>query len=83
MSNYFCSTCGSLMYRISTANPHAAIMRIGTVDDFRLQETKLAPQVELWTRERLAWVPEMKGIAERHEAGPTSPTFLTEPYKRP
>lgn len=83
MSNYFCSTCGSLMYRISSASPHAAILRIGTIDDFRLQETKLAPHVEQWTKERLSWVPEMKGISERHEAGNPSPTYFTEPYKRP
>lgn len=83
VSNYFCAACGTLMYRVSSALPHVAVLRSGTVDDFRLQETTLAPQVEHSTRDRLAWVPEVKGVAERHEAGHPSATFFTEPYKRP
>ncbi|KAK9349564.1 Mss4-like protein, partial [Lipomyces doorenjongii] len=32
MTNYFCSTCGTLMYRVGSAFPGQSILRIGTVD---------------------------------------------------
>ncbi|KAJ7872160.1 Mss4-like protein [Mycena olivaceomarginata] len=44
MTNYFCSTCGTLMYRVSSGFPGMRVMRVGTVDDFHLQETKLSPK---------------------------------------
>lgn len=36
MTNYFCSNCGTLMYRVGSAFPGQSIMRIGTIDDFSL-----------------------------------------------
>lgn len=71
------------MYRISSAAPNSPILRIGTIDDFQLQETKLAPQVEQFTKERLSWLPGVKGTAEQHEGGHPSATFFTQPYHRP
>ncbi|KAF7345656.1 putative glutathione-dependent formaldehyde-activating gfa [Mycena venus] len=53
MTNYFCSTCGTLMYRVSSGIPGMSILRIGTVDDFHLHETKLKPAVEQFVEERL------------------------------
>ncbi|ORY61472.1 Mss4-like protein [Pseudomassariella vexata] len=47
MTNHFCSTCGTLMYRVSSGFPHWSILRIGTIDDFTLQHTKLKPQKEI------------------------------------
>lgn len=44
MTNYFCSTCGTLMYRVGERFPGKSILRIGTVDDFSLHETKLKPK---------------------------------------
>ncbi|KAH6607077.1 hypothetical protein Trco_003390 [Trichoderma cornu-damae] len=41
MTNYFCRTCGTLMYRRSEMTPHLSFVRIGTVDDFILHKTKL------------------------------------------
>jgi len=46
MTNNFCSTCGSPMYRVTSGWPGWNIMRIGTIDDFHLYETKLKPKVE-------------------------------------
>src|SRR5450755_2583459 len=53
MTNYFCSTCGTLMYRVGSAFPGQSILRIGTVDDFHLHETKLRPRVEQFTKDRV------------------------------
>ncbi|KPM43198.1 hypothetical protein AK830_g3363 [Neonectria ditissima] len=64
VSNYFCSTCGSLMYRKSTAFPGASALRIGTVDDFHLHETKLKPRVEQFTHNRVAWLRQLDGVKQ-------------------
>ena len=66
MANYFCSICGTLMYRVSSGYPGKPIPRIGTVDDFDVQNNQLNPKVEQFAKDRMAW---FKGIvgAEVHE----------------
>ncbi|CAD6443394.1 ad9c4aaf-810f-4e42-8229-0627d38029b9 [Sclerotinia trifoliorum] len=64
MANHFCGTCGSLMYRIGSGFPGASILRIGTVDDFNLHETKLKPKMEVFTDGRVAWLKEVEGAAQ-------------------
>lgn len=61
MTNYFCSTCGTLMYRVGSAFPGQSILRIGTVDDFNLHETKLRPQIEQFTKDRVVWFSGVEG----------------------
>ena len=56
MTNYFCGTCGTLLYRVSSGMPGMSILRIGTIDDFTLQETKLKPQVEQFVENRVGWL---------------------------
>ena len=64
MTNYFCSTCGSLMYRVGEAYPGSSILRIGTVDDFNLHETKLRPRVEQYIKDRVEWLHGADGIKQ-------------------
>jgi len=64
MTNHFCSTCGTLMYRVSSGWPGMSILRIGTVDDFHLHETKLKPQVEQFTKDRVAWLKGAEGAKQ-------------------
>jgi len=66
MTNYFCKTCGTLMYRVSSGYPGKSIMRIGTIDDFNLQETKLKPRVEQFAKNRVSWFSGGAGV-EQHE----------------
>jgi hypothetical protein len=66
MTNHFCSTCGTLMYRVGERFPGYSILRIGTVDDFNLHETKLRPQRELFIKSRVAWLSGVEG-AEKFE----------------
>ncbi len=61
MTNHFCSTCGTLMYRVSSGSPGRSILRIGTVDDFRLHETKLRPQREQFVEGRVNWLHPIDG----------------------
>jgi hypothetical protein len=56
MTNYFCKTCGTLMYRVGTGFLGHSILRLGTVDDFHLMETKLKPRLEQFTKDRVTWL---------------------------
>jgi len=64
MENHFCSVCGTLMYRISSGFPGKLIPRIGTIDDFTLQETKLKPRIEQFTKDRVNWLGGGKGVEQ-------------------
>jgi len=68
MTNYFCSACGTLMYRVGT--PGRSILRIGTVDDFHLHETKLKPRSEIFAKDRVGWLCAIEG-AQQMEAQPS------------
>ncbi|KAL2841830.1 Mss4-like protein [Aspergillus pseudodeflectus] len=62
MTNYFCSTCGSLMYRVGTGFPGMSILRIGTVDDFALHERELKPRIEQFVKNRVCWLRDAEGV---------------------
>ncbi|KIH93263.1 hypothetical protein SPBR_03383 [Sporothrix brasiliensis 5110] len=64
MTNYFCSTCGTLMYRIGEGFPGTSILRLGTVDDFNLIESKLRPRIEQFTDDRVAWLHSVEGVKQ-------------------
>lgn len=64
MTNHFCSTCGTLMYRVSSGSPGTSILRIGTIDDFHLHETKLRPRVEQFTKNRVGWLGGVDGVRQ-------------------
>jgi hypothetical protein len=64
MTNYFCDTCGSLLYRVSSGAPGQSILRIGTIDDFSLIETKIRPKREQFVKQRPSWLEGAKGIEE-------------------
>lgn len=56
MENSFCSVCGTLLYRRSSGYPGCSIPRIGTIDDYALQETKFKPRIETFEKDRVAWL---------------------------
>ncbi|KAH6632205.1 Mss4-like protein [Chaetomium tenue] len=64
MTNYFCATCGTLMYRVGEKFPGLSILRTGTVDDFSLAEGKLRPQVEQFVENRAAWQRPIEGVPQ-------------------
>jgi hypothetical protein len=51
---------GPQMYRVGEAFPGMSILRIGTVDDFTLHQTKLRPQREQFVKDRVDWLGEIK-----------------------
>ncbi|KAH6898035.1 Mss4-like protein [Thelonectria olida] len=62
MTNFFCSTCGSLMYRRAAGYPGASLLRLGTVDDFKLAETKLRPECEQYLKYRVGWLQDIEKV---------------------
>jgi len=65
MTNYFCSTCGTLMYRAGDGFLGMSALRVGTVDDFNVQETVLRPRMEIFVESRVRWLAPVEG-AEQH-----------------
>ncbi|KAJ3539821.1 hypothetical protein NM208_g5335 [Fusarium decemcellulare] len=64
MTNFFCSTCGSLMYRRAAARPGESILRTGTVDDFKLAETALRPVIEQYVKHRVNWLKDIEHVEQ-------------------
>jgi hypothetical protein len=73
MTNYFCATCGSLMYRVAEKYPGYSILRIGSVDDFNLADTKLKPRREQYIKYRVGWFTGVDGEGIRRDHA--QPTF--------
>jgi len=72
MTNHFCGDCGTLMYRVAEQLPECSILRIGTVDDFSLHETKLRPRQEHWIKDRVGWFAGVVGVEECFEGQGTA-----------
>jgi hypothetical protein len=67
MTNYFCGTCGTLMYRVGARFPGMSILRIGTIDDFNLADTKIRPTMELFVKYRADWLHPMPDDMKKYE----------------
>lgn len=52
------------MYRVGEAFPGMSILRVGTVDDFNLHDTKLKPHVEQFIEGRVSWLHGVDGIPQ-------------------
>lgn len=52
------------MYRVGEAFPGSSILRIGTVDDFQLHESKLKPRVEQYAKDRVGWLRDADGVKQ-------------------
>lgn len=52
------------MYRVGEAYPGHSILRVGTVDDFNLHETKLKPRIEQYAKDRVGWLRGVEGVGQ-------------------
>ena len=57
------------MYRVGEAYPGVSILRIGTVDDFNLHETKLKARIEQFTDDRVGWLCSVEGVKQYPGSG--------------
>jgi hypothetical protein len=66
VTSYFCGNCGSTLYRTSTGFPGVVTIKAGCVDDLNTADAK--PNLELFSRSHIEWVPHIAGI-EQNETG--------------
>lgn len=52
------------MYRRGAAAPGTSILRIGTVDDFKLAETALRPTIEQYVKHRVDWIKDIENMVQ-------------------
>ncbi|GAA5831715.1 hypothetical protein JCM11251_000805 [Rhodosporidiobolus azoricus] len=64
MTEHWCDNCGRLMYRVSSGMPDLAFVRVGAVDDLSLHESLLKPDIELFTKDRVGWLPPVEGVKQ-------------------
>lgn len=59
---FFCPDCGNTVYREPVAMPGKKVIKVGTVDDPAWQSAP--PKGELYSHQKLAWLPEWPAAAE-------------------
>ncbi|KAF2689915.1 hypothetical protein K458DRAFT_356297 [Lentithecium fluviatile CBS 122367] len=64
ITSHFCGDCGSTMWRDGNAFPGMMVFKVGTFDDVNAFD-KFKPGAELFAPERVSWVPEMEGAAQK------------------
>lgn len=64
MTNHFCPKCGTLMARNSSGFPDVKFLRMGTVDNFNLFDGQMAPQLEIFTKNRATWLKPLPGTQQ-------------------
>jgi hypothetical protein len=52
------------MYRRGAGVPGGSILRIGTVDDFKLSETALRPTIEQYIKHRVDWIKDIENMVQ-------------------
>lgn len=52
------------MYRRAVGYPGASLLRIGTVDDFKLAETALRPTIEQYVKHRVDWMKDIENMEQ-------------------
>jgi len=52
------------MYRRGVGFLGASILRIGTVDDFKLGETALRPTIEQYAKHRVDWIKDIENMVQ-------------------
>jgi len=52
------------MYRVGGMGHPVKTLKLGTVDDLSLHETKLKPTREIWAKDRVAWLEPLEGMGQ-------------------
>jgi len=63
ITNHSCSQCGSLLYRTSNGYPGTIVIKAGCMDGVDAAK-EYVPQVEIFTRSRVPWVPAVEGAKQ-------------------
>jgi hypothetical protein len=63
-----CDNCGSLVFVEAESVPESKIVKLGTIDDDEILNTLGYPTVEIFTKDRLAWLQVLPGAAQKEVA---------------
>jgi len=64
MYNHCCGECGTLLYRHSTGYPGVFTVKAGTIDSEEDPSTTFVPDIEIFTRSRVSYVPAIEGATQ-------------------
>lgn len=64
VTNSFCPECGTLVWVQGEAMTGVVIVKAGTLADLSLVDGKFKPKVELYCRNKFAWLPDVEGVAK-------------------
>jgi hypothetical protein len=64
MYNHSCGQCGCLLYRSSTGYPGALTVKAGCIDGEEDPASTFVPDIEIFTRSRVSWVPAIEGAVQ-------------------
>jgi hypothetical protein len=65
MYNHSCGQCGSLLYRTSTGYPGVITVKAGCIDSKEDPAAPYVPDIEIFTRSRVPWVPAIEDVAQK------------------
>lgn len=63
ITSHFCGDCGSTLFRTGDSFPDTVIIKLGVMDSKDAFE-KAKPEVELYSTQRVDWVPEIQGAKQ-------------------
>jgi hypothetical protein len=66
--SYICGECGSMLWRETPTYPGLKIVKAGTLDDATKLIGEETPGLEIFTKERIAWVTPFEGVAQKATA---------------
>ncbi|KAL0934047.1 DUF636 domain protein [Colletotrichum truncatum] len=66
-TNFFCGDCGVTIYRHGPATPDVYYVKSGTLDDEGALKGLCKPQMELFAKRRIPWVPLIDGAEVKQE----------------
>lgn len=61
ITSYFCTGCGTTLYRDGASFPGLKIIKAGVLDKETI-EKDAKPQAELYHPDRISWVPQFEGV---------------------
>ncbi|KAI3317751.1 Mss4-like protein [Xylariaceae sp. AK1471] len=64
ITSHFCGDCGSTLFRDGASFGDSKVIKVGTLDDADALD-KAKPAVELFAAERVGWVGEITGAAQK------------------
>jgi hypothetical protein len=66
---HFCSNCGSTVYKEADSEMFkgTVIVQAGTLDKGGMELDNVKPGAELWVKQRVPWLEDMKGVAQLQE----------------